>query len=134
MFGLILTYWNLIAYYCANNTWIHAMLYMTIIGYVVVSIARWLRPPPPPHKIKADPFIWSWHVNHDPWKLIKYIMVFLLLCELVFLGLGVFLLVAFAEASKSSEDLGLSWWGPVLLYSFLGMCGLNNYYATVFLF
>eukprot|EP00495_Collosphaeridae_sp_1-RS-2012_P008976 TRINITY_DN901_c0_g1_i4.p1 TRINITY_DN901_c0_g1~~TRINITY_DN901_c0_g1_i4.p1 ORF type:complete len:559 (-),score=18.79 TRINITY_DN901_c0_g1_i4:211-1794(-) len=96
MFFNFMVYWEVIAFYCSEYSYVHGFMYISILGGLILALARWIRPSKPG----------DWH--HNPGNsvvldgilnVISLLFVFLV----VLAGLGIPL---FAEFGQSAKTLG----------------------------
>jgi len=69
----VLSHWDHFSYISAHNEWVHAFLYCTLVGGVILHVARCLVTPK-----KTSSENWSWHVKHDTRKILDWIMLIVL--------------------------------------------------------
>ena len=94
-----MAYWKTFSFYCSEKSSLHALFYLTIVGYLVIRICRWLRPPSATRK--------SWHFEHRTAAIlsaIQKVIMFLFVFCVVLGGLGI---AAFSEFARQSASLGV---------------------------
>jgi len=96
-------FWDVFSYNAASNPFIHAFLYCSILGYIIISLCRFLRPPQ-----KAGKYSWNWHDYHPTNKLMDKICKVTLFATLFFPTMSCFVLASFTELSTSLQ--GLNFW------------------------
>jgi len=96
MFFNFMVYWEVIAFYCSEYSYVHGFMYISILGGFVLFFARWIRP--------SKPGDWHHHpgtsiVLDGILNVISLFFVFLVLLA----GIGIPL---FAEFGQSAKTLG----------------------------
>ena len=94
-----MSYWKTFSFYCSEKSSLHALFYLTIVGYLVIRLCRWLRPPSTTCK--------SWHFEHRTATIlsaIQKVILFLFVFCVVLGGLGI---AAFSEFARQSASLGV---------------------------
>jgi len=69
----ILSHWDHFSYLCAHQAWAHAFLYCTIVGGVILEVARRLVEP-----TELRTTDWSWHSKHETSKILDRVMLIVL--------------------------------------------------------
>jgi len=96
MFLTWMAYWEAFAFYCSEYPYLHGFMYISMIGFMILVVARWIQPAK-----EGD-----WH--HNPGtaiilsgilKVLSIFFVFLV----VFFGIGVPL---FAEFGQNANEMG----------------------------
>merc|ERR1719397_438690 len=93
-----MAYWEVFSFYCAEYSYMHGFLYISMLGGVVLFIARWLRP--------SNPGDWHHHpgttiVLNGILNVISGFFVFLVLLA----GIGIPL---FSEFGRNANKMGMS--------------------------
>jgi len=94
-----MAYWKTFSFYCSEKSSLHALFYLTIVGYAVIRICRWMRPPSATRK--------SWHFQHKTAAIlsaIQKVVLFLFVFCVVLGGLGI---AAFSEFARQSATYGV---------------------------
>jgi len=100
----ILSHWDHFSYLCAHYAWIHAFLYCTVVGGIILHAARYLIPPK-----KTSDQDWSWHAKHRTSKILDRIMLIALGLVIMFVWLSAISVALLTQASNESWVLG-AWW------------------------
>ena len=111
-FATWIAYWKTFSFYCSEKSWMHALFYLTIVGYIIIALCRWIRP------CLSDDTT-SWHRSHDLNKILKAIAGVLTLMFLFCVVLGGLCIAAFAEFVKVSQNLGIQY--AIILFCILSM-------------
>eukprot|EP01083_Nonionella_stella_P101673 288431_1 len=105
-----MAYWKAFSFYCSEKSSLHALFYLTIIGYIIIVICRWLRP-----VAEEDN---AWHRKHKITSIlsaIMYVIIFLFVFCVILGGIGI---AAFAEFAKQSASFGVG-------IAILGFCSVS---------
>ena len=112
-----MAYWKTFSFYCSEKSFVHALMYVTIIGFIIIAICRWIRPVPDrlniddsddDEEIKQQNTSSSWHRKHEITSIlssIMYVIIFLFVFCVILGGIGIAL---FAEFSRQSAEFGIS--------------------------
>ena len=100
----MMAYWERFSNLSAHNSWVIAILYMTVVGAIFLYFARSLEPPPKsPRQQKEN---WSWHQPRSTNEILIKVVYIMLVLVLFFVIMGAIVLALFGDASRSSETLG----------------------------
>ncbi len=83
-FCTFMAYWKPFAFHASENSWIHAFFYLSLIGYFLVAVARWLRPPPEDEISSST----HWHRKHSTTVLLESVTGLLILLFVFCVVLG----------------------------------------------
>jgi len=121
----VLAYWDHIRYICAHYAWVHAILYLTIVGGVFLEIARCLvKPIKKAGKGDVVDLNWSWHSRHPTTEILDWIMLIVLVLVTMFVWLAAIIVALFTEIANESQEWGVYW--ATLIYCTLAlMCGIT---------
>eukprot|EP01084_Bolivina_argentea_P106388 190390_1 len=108
-FCTFMAYWKSWSFHCSGKAWIHALLYLSLIGGVFMFICRWLHPPPSNHT--------CWHCKHNTNSIIRSIISILTLLFLFCTILGGIGICLFAEFASWTAILGIE----IAFISFIAM-------------
>ena len=111
----IMGYWERVSFLSAHNSWVIAILYMTVIGAIFLYFSRCLEPPP--RTIEEQKENWSWHQPRSTNKILLIIIKFMIVVVLFFVIMGSIVLALFGDASRSSETLGT--WAAMIIFIFI---------------
>ena len=103
-------YWERVSYLSAHNSWVIAILYMTVIGAVFLYFARCLNH----HQGQKNKMKIGHGINQDQQKNIKIIVKIMIVVVLFFVIMGSIVLSLFGDASRSSETLGT--WAAMIIF------------------
>jgi len=104
----VLAHWDHFSFLCAHYAWVHAIFYCTIIGGVILEVARLLAPPKETSNVE-----WSWHRRHPTSKVLDWIMLIVLGCVTMFVWLSAIIVALFTEIANESWVLGAYWAGAL---------------------
>jgi len=114
----VLAYWDHFSYISAHYSWVHAILYCTIIGGVVLEISRCLVRPKK-RQDKPVTLSWSWHTRHPSSEILDWIMLIVLVLVTMFVWLSAIIVPVFTEIANASHEWGTSW--ATLIYCFIAL-------------
>ena len=105
LFGLLLFgYWESVSYLFAHSSFAISLLYMTIIGYIFVQIARVLSPPATKEEQKNGE--WTWHQYHNGSDILDIIVKFMIFVVFFFVVMGAIILALFGDIATSAGNFG----------------------------
>ena len=108
----VMGYWERVSNLSAHNSWVIAILYMTVIGAIFLYFARCLEPPP--RTAEEQKYNWSWHQPRSTNKILKIVAYIMIVVVLFFVMMGSIVLALFGDASRSSETLGT--WSAMIIF------------------
>jgi len=97
----VLAHWDHFGYLCAHYTWIHAFLYFTVVGGIILEVSRYLIPVDETSNER-----WSWHAKHKSSKILDNIMLIVLGFVIMFVWLSAIIVALFTEIANESWVLG----------------------------
>jgi len=114
----ILAFWDHFSFISAHSPWVHAMFWCTIIGGVILEVARFLVPPKPKKEYDENTE-WSWHVRHDLDETLDCVMLIVLGLTVMFVWLAAIIVALFTEIANVTIDWGVS--GATVIYCILAL-------------
>ena len=106
-FCTFLAYWKSFSFHCSGKSWIHALLYLSIIGAVVIFVCRWLHPPPTNKSNHNNPNVTYWHKRHNTQAILSAVISILTLLFLFCVILGGIGICLFSEFATYTSQFGI---------------------------
>jgi len=121
----VLAYWDHFSYICAHYAWVHAIFYCTVIGGVILEIARYLvKPQNIADNIDKETLSWSWHSRHPTSKILDSIMLIVLVLVIMFVWFSAIIVALFTDIANESQEWGAFW--ATTIYCILALiCGIT---------
>ena len=131
-----MAYWKTFSFYCSEKSFLHALFYLTIIGYIIIAICRWLRPLESKNEnenenenenkdennendvVKKKKKASSWHHEHEVKSILSAIMYVIIFLFLFCVILGGIIIAAFAEFARQSAEFGVG-------IAIIGFCAVS---------
>ena len=110
-FCTFMAYWKSWSFHCSGKSWIHALLYLSIIGAIFIFICRWLHPPPDnsnesnPNATNSN--ITYWHKRHNTRAILNSIIGILTLLFVFCVILGGIGICLFSEFATYTSQFGI---------------------------